>query len=107
MKVFKHLLLVSAFWCGANSAIPQTWTQTSAPNASWTSIAVSADGTKLVAANYPGPIFTSTNSGMTWTSNNVPDALWNLASSADGIKLVAAIYGGIDGGGFFYFNEFR
>ena len=37
-----------------------------------------------------GPIYTSTNSGMTWVSNSVPVQYWtSVASSADGCKLVA------------------
>jgi photosystem II stability/assembly factor-like uncharacterized protein len=79
-----------------------TWQQ---PNSSpstnniWMSVASSADGSKLVAVSYYidadvnwfGSIYTSTNSGMTWTSNNVPNKTWfSVASSADGTKLVAA-----------------
>jgi hypothetical protein len=98
MKSIKFLLLVAAVWCGANSAFAQTWTQTSAPNYQWTSIASSADGSKLVVAGQPYWIYTSTNSGATWisnnisVSNNIPNNLydWNaVASSADGTKLVA------------------
>jgi photosystem II stability/assembly factor-like uncharacterized protein len=77
------------------------WTQTGAPASNqWISVASSADGSKLVAAsaavvvttNYYlyGSIYTSRDSGMTWTSNNVPNAQWqSVASSADGTKLVA------------------
>jgi photosystem II stability/assembly factor-like uncharacterized protein len=93
------VILMAAAFCGwftmINPVFAQTWTQTSAPGASWTSIAASADGTKLVAANYPNLIYTSTDSGMTWTSNNVPDEWWySMASSADGTKLVAVVNGG-------------
>jgi photosystem II stability/assembly factor-like uncharacterized protein len=77
------------------------WTRTGAPASNqWISVASSADGSKLVAAsaavivttNYYlyGSIYTSRDSGMTWTSNNVPNAQWqSVASSADGTKLVA------------------
>jgi len=42
------------------------------------------------------PIYTSTNSGVTWTSNNVASQGWySVASSADGNKLVAASFYGI------------
>ena len=64
----------------------------------WSTVAASADGSKLVAAsgaafvpslNYGG-VYTSTNFGMTWTSNNVPPSQWaSVASSADGTKLLA------------------
>jgi hypothetical protein len=75
-----------------------TWAPTGAPtNNYWAAIASSADGTKLVAASSSvsapganGNIYTSTNFGTTWTSNNVPNAQWqSVASSADGTKLVA------------------
>jgi len=44
-----------------------------------------------------GPIYTSTNSGASWVSNNAPSQSWySVASSADGCKLAAvAIFGGI------------
>jgi hypothetical protein len=42
-----------------------------------------------------GGIFTSTNAGLDWSSNNAPLDFWTgwtaLASSADGVKLAAAI----------------
>ena len=78
-----------------------TWTQTSAPGNSWSSVASSADGTKLVAAadfdgvwdgtNYgDGLIYTSTNSGATWTPTTAPSEHWSaVASSADGSNIVA------------------
>jgi len=63
----------------------------------WWAIAGSADGTKLVAATEQhGLIVTSTNSGATWMSNNVPPSgQWvAVASSADGSRLVAMQMGG-------------
>jgi hypothetical protein len=82
-----------------------TWVQTSAPRTNWISIASSADGSKLVAAAtgfdvikrsvVNGPIYTSTNSGMTWVSNSVPAQYWtSVASSADGNELAAVVFGG-------------
>jgi len=76
---------------------------TSAPATNWTSIATSADGTRLVAAagglsgGYVGPIYFSTNSGSTWTITDAPFINWtSVASSADGSRLVAAsAYSGI------------
>jgi hypothetical protein len=92
------LALVGLFAAiSAGSAFAQTWTQANVPNNWWTGIASSADGTKLVAVSAVGQgnfIYTSTNSGASWISNNVPDvdvsAAWaSVASSADGTKLVA------------------
>jgi hypothetical protein len=37
---------------------------------------MSADGSKLVAAIYNGGIYTSTNFGTIWTSNNAPILIW-------------------------------
>lgn len=72
-------------------AYAPTWARTSAPSNTWTSVACSADGMKLVAATYGGAIYTSPDFGATWWSNNVPKLTWNsVASSADGTKLVAA-----------------
>ena len=75
------------------------WTLTTAPaSVGWQSIASSADGNKLVAAG----IFTSTNAGSTWQSNNVTNEKWTaVASSADGSKLVAA-QGGYQAYGLIY-----
>jgi photosystem II stability/assembly factor-like uncharacterized protein len=86
-----------------------TWTTPEAPadfwlTNFWSSVASSADGTKLVAAAeatkgtdtfLPGPIYTSTNSGVSWMLSGAPSNVWySVASSADGSKLVAAAYAG-------------
>lgn len=73
----------------------QTWTRTGAPNVDWVSVASSADGTKLVAvqfddAGYAGWIYTSTDSGATWTRTGAHGYWASVASSIDGTKLVAA-----------------
>src|SRR5262249_14983879 len=51
----------------AKDVLAQSWTQTSAPITNWSCVALSADGTKVVAGvigSYyvAGPIFVSTNS---------------------------------------------
>ena len=80
-----------------------TWALTGAStNNLWATVASSADGSKLLAASEVaivlvptlrgsyGSVYTSTNFGITWTSNHVPAAQWqSVASSADGTKLVA------------------
>jgi photosystem II stability/assembly factor-like uncharacterized protein len=78
---------------------------TSAPIKNWSSLASSADGTKLVASvgGSAGPapppggrIYTSTDSGNTWITNNVPFEDWIcVASSADGNTLAAVADGGL------------
>jgi hypothetical protein len=101
-----------------------TWIQTTAPtnnfysigptNNYWSCVASSADGTKLVAAaglfyqtingytwqpiSAPGPIYTSQDSGTTWTMTAAPNNAWSgLASSADGRMLVAVATTNTDG----------
>ncbi len=71
----------------------------SAPSNIWQCVASSADGNKLVAVScldlpaVGGSIFTSTNSGLTWISNNIPSEPWSwVVSSADGTKLTAVAY---------------
>jgi hypothetical protein len=71
----------------------------------WQAIASSSDGTKLIAAVYSGNLYTSTDSGMSWTARESSRAWWSVASSADGSRLVATetgsggrIYTSIDSG---------
>ena len=70
-----------------------SWTKTSAPTANWKCVASSSDGTKLVAGVEGGRIWTSSNSGNTWTEQTrAPSVGWqSVASSSDGIKLVACM----------------
>jgi len=80
----------------------QTWTPTSAPSLPWSSLACSANGSQLVAAGFfrfpnevwfyrPLFIYTSADSGATWTQSATTSNLWtSVAISADGTKLVAA-----------------
>jgi hypothetical protein len=93
----------SSIYVSTNSGI--AWAKTSAPATNWIAIASSANGSRLVAVAggiknlqqlvVTGPIYTSTNSGMTWASNSVPVQYWiSVASSADGTKLVAVARGG-------------
>lgn len=71
-----------------------TWTTSTVPVLNWTSVASSADGTKLVAAVGGGKIYTSADSGTSWTAHGSNGTWFSIASSADGIKLVAADFGG-------------
>jgi hypothetical protein len=66
----------------------------------WSSVASSADGTKLVAGAWNGPIFLSTNSGVIWFHPaSAPTNCLVVASSADGNKLAAdGIYVSLDSG---------
>jgi hypothetical protein len=101
MKFIKTLLstgaVLGSLFAVVNPAFAQNWnwTRTAAPFRQWSSVATSADGTKLVAAGLVVAggwgIYTSPDSGATWISNNVLGLQWSsVASSADGTKLVAA-----------------
>ena len=98
-----HLVAVSFdgyIYTSANSGANWTnynGTTFALQNIHWISVASSADGTRLVVAPDIGlPIYTSINSGVTWSANNnnAPSAQWaSVASSADGSHLVALIQG--------------
>src|ERR1035437_10720298 len=97
MKTTSVIMLAAIPFCGAFTTIAQTWTQTSAPTNVWSSIACSADGTKLFACGgggiflgRAGPVYISSDGGATWTPTGAPSNYWaSIASSADGTKLVA------------------
>jgi photosystem II stability/assembly factor-like uncharacterized protein len=81
-----------ASWTPISAAI------TNQPGFRWGSIGSSADGKSLIAASWvfgplgakPGPVYTSGNSGGTWTLANVPNLLWGcVACSGNGKRMVA------------------
>lgn len=76
-------------YTSTNSGV--SWTQQSLLG---DAVASSADGTKLVAAAYPGQIYTSADTGETWTPHESERNWSSVASSADGSKLVAVVEGG-------------
>jgi photosystem II stability/assembly factor-like uncharacterized protein len=83
----------------AGEVIPAgvVWTkQTNAPAYAWSSIASSADGSHLVAVDYGGGIYTSTNFAANWTQQtNAPSKTWSsVTASADGSHVVAVIDNG-------------
>jgi photosystem II stability/assembly factor-like uncharacterized protein len=79
-----------------------TWMRTSAPSDEWTSVASSADGTRLVASAGPfsdgngayirqeSAIYCSSDAGATWIRTSATNNWTCVASSADGSKLAAA-----------------
>lgn len=68
----------------------ENWIQTAAPITNWTGLTCSADGTQLAATTSDGPIYISTNSGLTWIETSAPIAAWrSIAGSADGRVLAA------------------
>lgn len=97
MRVGPNIILAAVCGCFnlGDSAAAQEWVLTGAPVYPWSSVACSADGSKVVAAATNGFIYTSTNSGATWTSNSIPNESWTgVASSANGTKLIAAASAG-------------
>ena len=77
--------------------LAQTWTQSSAPETNWTSVACSADGSKIAAVTCClGLVYLSTNSGMTWSSCDAPLTNYQSVSvSADGTTLIASASQGV------------
>lgn len=68
--------------------------QTGSGSLIWSSIASSSDGAKLAACGYDnststGYIYTSTDTGDTWTPRGSSKAWYAVASSSDGVRLVA------------------
>ena len=62
----------------------------------WYIIASSADGTKLAAGAYGGSIYTSSDSGATWTQQTAAGSRYwtGIAVSSNGTKLAAGAYSG-------------
>lgn len=70
-----------------------TWNLSLTLSNEWGYVASSANGNILVGVPMgPGPLFISTNSGASWSTNNSPaNQVWGAAAaSADGGKLIAA-----------------
>ena len=88
------VIALGGLFTTVDSTFAQTWTQSLAPtNIYWSSIASSADGSKLVAVAGSGNvIYTSPDSGSTWVQvTNPPIGSWqSVASSASGSKLAIA-----------------
>ena len=81
---------------GFNGSTGAIWNAgASVANRGWQAVASSADGLKLVAADYLGPasaggqIYTSIDGGASWTPRGSNHFWFAVASSADGVKLVA------------------
>ncbi|MES2631165.1 MAG: Ig-like domain-containing protein [Patescibacteria group bacterium] len=86
---------------GATAVGEYEWTQSTGKNkgflgdrAIWSPVASSADGTKIAVSAYGGYIYTSADSGATWTKRTSAGSRdWqSIASSADGNKLVAVTF---------------
>jgi len=90
--------MIAGFYIVAFNSTAQDWVQTSAPYQYWSSVACSANGTRVLASSKytggsfnAGGLFMSTNSGRTWAPTTAPIQYWDrVASSADGVKLAAS-----------------
>lgn len=69
-----------------------TWTDRTATNASWQGIAMSDNGSVMVACQQSGNIYTSTDSGATWISRESAREWRSVACSASGSTMVACAY---------------
>jgi len=84
-------------WTSADAGM--TWTERIAPgNAPWSSIASSADGTKLAAVGVGTQIWTSADSGATWQAQDINRAWDSVTMSADGSRMAAATLETTNGG---------
>ncbi|MBX7062765.1 MAG: hypothetical protein K1X52_14015 [Pyrinomonadaceae bacterium] len=72
------------------------WVNSSTNTNLWGGAAVSNDGTKLAAVEYPGYIVTSNDGAQTWTYRMQADvrSYASIASSSDGTKLIAGVADG-------------
>ena len=96
IQVVAVLAVALALFLGMPGLVSgQTWTATNIYN-NWTSVAMTSDGTKIVADAFIGGIYTSTNSGTNWQYNVAPDQNhWSvLTTSTNGGNLAAAYFGG-------------
>lgn len=75
----------------AATYVDYSWTQDDRAG-SWRRVASSADGMKLIAADYAGSLYTSTDGGSTWTERTSAGShnWFSVASSSDGDKLIAS-----------------
>ena len=84
----------SALFTGRyNGTAGAAWTPRDSAR-TWTGVASSSDGTKLVAVVFAGQIYTSTDSGVTWTARDSARNWQSCASSSDGTKLAAVVLNG-------------
>ena len=85
--------LGSGGWQAKTAPAGAAWTARDSAR-EWSSVASSADGSKLVAGVNNGQIYTSTDSGVTWTPRDSSRQWKAVVSSADGSKLVAGVDSG-------------
>lgn len=92
-----YSLLAFAICCAVfmqgNYAFAQSWMITGAPSEDWTSVASSADGSKLIAVCSGGRIYTSTNSGADWNTSSAPSLDWSSVACSQDARNVVVVSG--------------
>jgi hypothetical protein len=89
------LVLILLLCFPARVALSQVWQVTAAPtNALWSGVACSSNAAKIVATFAYGQIYTSTDSGASWTAREADRPWQAVASSADGVNVCAVPSGG-------------
>ena len=66
----------------------------SSTNLLWTSVALSANGSRIAASVYGGNIYTSADRGTNWTAVATPRLWNNVVASLDGSRILATEFGG-------------
>jgi photosystem II stability/assembly factor-like uncharacterized protein len=79
-----------------DGGVTWSWTQRDVQSHSWYSLALSADGARIVAVATDGAIFTSPDGGTTWIDRSIAgkDGWDSVVSSPDGLTLAAGSYNG-------------
>jgi uncharacterized repeat protein (TIGR02543 family) len=77
-------------------AAQYTWSNPSGtPNASWHALAMSADGTKIVGAEYGGQIWTSRDSGVTWINRSeAGNRTWLAVAISQSSEVIYGVFTG-------------
>ena len=91
-SVFKIVLQSSPHTpvtCANSPGAQCVFTQTNLSLGSWTTVAMSADGTHLAAVPFLGNVWTSADSGATWTRQSQYYVWQAIASSKDGSFIAA------------------
>jgi hypothetical protein len=90
------VLVVCAFvlLSGVQAAAAPVWTPVGTSGQGWFGIAMSHDGVIQTAIAGGGHIYTSTDSGATWTARDSKRQWYGVAMSADGTKQTAVESGG-------------
>jgi hypothetical protein len=81
-----------------------TWGVQTALNKQWAGLAMSSSGSTMVASVYNGYLYTSSNTGSTWTQRDSVRNWGAVASSSNGTILLASTYHTFSGSDFLYLS---